>query len=126
MTISAAGIISARRYPTTVETLAENSALAMFRGVQLHRSHLQATERARESILRASAKWLVDLAPMARPVRITMGLRRRAVERFNAIIAHHWDKRDRQKNGCRSVAYPNDAVSRERKNGRNDSRGGYL
>lgn len=65
---------------TTVETFAENVARKMRTGVQLHRVHFHAFERARErrtltGVVEffAERSDFVDETSMSRPVRITIG-----------------------------------------------------
>lgn len=69
---------------TAVETFSENMARMMRTGVQLHRVHFQAAEKARE---RRTVIGVENLASIAGPVRITRGLRRRVAESVNAFIA---------------------------------------
>ena len=93
----------------------------MSSGVQLHRVHRHAIERAREIRCRTGVEYSAEIDG---PVRITTGdleLRPETLNRtvwfISVMLAI-----GRQKNGCRSVANITDAVSHERSYDRNGSR----
>lgn len=102
---------------TAVDTMGENMARTMRTGVQLHRVHRHARERARE---RRTVIGVENLASIAGPVRITRGLRRRVAESDNAFIAS-WVSKQTIKNGLPFRCLPTVSLVAERINGRNDS-----
>lgn len=97
--------------------MGENMARTMRTGVQLHRVHRHARERARE---RRTVIGVDNLASIAGPVRNTRGLRRRVAESDNAFIAS-WVSKQTIKNGLPFRCLPTVSLVAERINGRNDS-----